>query len=237
MSDTTTPGTTPETRKGRRGRADRLPVWRMGLTGGLVGMLCGVGPTVLALLGIVSAGTAFVWATNLYDNYAWRFRLGGLTALLLLVWLSLRRRNQCSAVGVRRWRWRLLGVARHRRGHLCNVVRDDDLAGYVCMTTEKTNAETVIQFYWRPGCPFCMVLRSRLRRSGLPVQEVNIWQDPRAAARVRSVAGGNETVPTVFVGSHAMVNPGMGQVLAAVRDHTPDLAADATPKAQTPAMA
>jgi len=85
-------------------------VWRMGLTGGLVGILCCVGPTVLALVGVVSAGTAFAWATNLYDNYAWWFRLGGLAVLGGLVWWSLQRRNQCSVAGIRRWRWRLLAV-------------------------------------------------------------------------------------------------------------------------------
>src|SRR5688500_3776666 len=82
----------------------------MGLAGGLVGILCCVGPTVLALVGIVSAGTAFAWATNLYDTYAWWFRLGGLAVLVLLVWLALRRRDQCSIAGLRRWRWRLLAV-------------------------------------------------------------------------------------------------------------------------------
>lgn len=101
---------TPRAPRRRRDRTDRLPVWRMGVAGGLVGILCCVGPTVLALLGIVTAGTAFAWATNLYDNYAWWFRFGGLAVLALLVWLSLRRRNQCSLAGVRRWRWRLLGV-------------------------------------------------------------------------------------------------------------------------------
>lgn len=101
---------TPKTPEGHRGRTERLPVWRIGLTGGVVGILCCVGPTVLALLGIVSAGTAFVWATGLYDDYAWWFRLGGLAVLALLVWLSLRRRDQCSLAGMRRWRWRLLGV-------------------------------------------------------------------------------------------------------------------------------
>lgn len=97
-------------RRRRRPVSDRLPVWRTGLAGGLVGILCCVGPTVLALLGVVSAGTAFVWATDLYDNYAWWFRLGGSAVLVLLVWWSLRRRNQCSIAGLRRWRWRLLGV-------------------------------------------------------------------------------------------------------------------------------
>ena len=81
----------------------------------------------------------------------------------------------------------------------------------------------VIEFYWRPGCPFCMSLRARLDHTGLPVREINIWADPAAAARVRSVANGNETVPTVFVGPAAMVNPSLDEVLTAVRTHAPDL--------------
>ncbi|GAA3732067.1 hypothetical protein [Salinactinospora qingdaonensis] len=97
-----------------RGPSRQLPVLRIGVTGGLVGILCCVGPTVLALLGIVSAGTAFAWATDLYEGYAWWFRIAGLAVLAVLVWWSLRRRGQCSVAGVRRTRWRLaavLGVA------------------------------------------------------------------------------------------------------------------------------
>lgn len=89
---------------------DRLPMWRIGVTSGLVGILCCVGPTTLALLGIVGAGTAFAWATTLYDDYAWWFRLAGLAVLVLLVWWNLRRRNQCSVAGVKRWRVRLVGM-------------------------------------------------------------------------------------------------------------------------------
>ena len=62
MSTTSAARTPPDRRN------DRLPVWRIGLTGGLVGIACCVGPTMLALLGVVSAGTAFVWANDLYDN-------------------------------------------------------------------------------------------------------------------------------------------------------------------------
>lgn len=93
-------------------------------------------------------------------------------------------------------------------------------------TTEPRD-ESVVEFYWRPGCPFCAMLRRDLRRKRLPVREVNIWSDPSAAARVRSVAGGNETVPTVFVGETAMVNPTVGQVLAAVARERPEAAAAA----------
>lgn len=102
--------TRPASPAGSSTRAGSLPIWRMGITGGVVGILCCAGPTVLALLGLVSAGTAFAWATDLYANYAWWFRLGGLAVLALLVWWSLRRRDQCSIAGVRRWRWRLAGV-------------------------------------------------------------------------------------------------------------------------------
>lgn len=80
-----------------------------------------------------------------------------------------------------------------------------------------------VEFYWRPGCPFCMALRPRLRRSGLPVREVNIWEDPEAAARVRAAADGNETVPTVFVGQQALVNPSMSAITDAVRRTAPEL--------------
>lgn len=80
-----------------------------------------------------------------------------------------------------------------------------------------------LEFYWRPGCGFCMMLRAHLERAGLPLHEVNIWEDAGAAARVRAAADGNETVPTVFVGPVSLVNPDIDEVLAAVREHAPQL--------------
>ncbi|MFJ5721092.1 mycoredoxin [Streptomyces sp. NPDC093149] len=74
-----------------------------------------------------------------------------------------------------------------------------------------------IVVYWRPGCPYCMKLRLQLRLTKLQYSEVNIWRDPEAAAFVRSVANGNETVPTVTVAGRPMVNPSRRQVLEAVR--------------------
>ncbi|MEO3784082.1 hypothetical protein ABGB12_12170 [Actinocorallia sp. B10E7] len=95
----------------RRTRSDELPAWRIGIVSGLVGILCCVGPTVLALLGVVSAGTAYAWANDLYGDYAWWFRLGGVAVLVGLGWWALRRRGLCSVGGVRRARWRLLAAA------------------------------------------------------------------------------------------------------------------------------
>jgi len=87
---------------------------------------------------------------------------------------------------------------------------------------------------WRPGCPYCAMLLRGLDRRGLVHDRVNIWENPEAAAWVRTVAGGNETVPTVRVGAGgldggggsdgagaqpdavALVNPSVAAVLDAV---------------------
>jgi mycoredoxin len=94
-------------------------------------------------------------------------------------------------------------------------------------------APALVTVYWRPGCPYCTRLRAGLRRAGLPAREVNIWQDDQARARVRSLAGGNETVPTVVVGERAMVNPSPRSVIAAALCANPALAADTRLRAAT----
>jgi hypothetical protein len=66
--------------------------------------LCCVCITVLlALLGVVSAGCAFLWAADLYDGYRCWFRLAGLTVVVVLAWVALRS-AKCAA-------W-LVGTAR-----------------------------------------------------------------------------------------------------------------------------
>ncbi|MBY4227815.1 hypothetical protein HQO39_12350 [Rhodococcus fascians] len=69
--------------------------------------------------------------------------------------------------------------------------------------TEKS----VPLIYWRPGCIFCLRLRAALVLRGKKAVWTNIRADAAAAARVRSVNDGNETVPTVFVGTGHRTNP------------------------------
>lgn len=88
--------------------------------------------------------------------------------------------------------------------------------------TDET-AASPITVYWRPGCPFCSSLRRGLRRAGVPTREVDIWSEPDARAFVRSVADGNETVPTVAIGAVTLVNPSVRQTLAVVRTELPTL--------------
>ena len=79
-----------------------------------------------------------------------------------------------------------------------------------------------VVFYTRPRCPYSFRLRRALRRCGLPFSEVNIWRDAAAAAMVRSVADGNETVPTIHVGGRWLVNPTADEVCAAAGYRTPN---------------
>ncbi len=81
--------------------------------------------------------------------------------------------------------------------------------------TEGQRSQPIV-FYWRPGCGFCAMLQRSLDSHGISYDALNIWDDPEAAAFVRSVADGNETVPTVVVGGRAMVNPSIQQVLEAM---------------------
>jgi hypothetical protein len=67
------------------------------------------------------------------------------------------------------------------------------------------------------------MLDRRLDRLGVARSKRNIWDDPEAAAVVRSVADGNETVPTVRVGDVALVNPSADEVLAVLAREAPHL--------------
>ena len=78
-------------------------------------------------------------------------------------------------------------------------------------------ADTDIVMYARPGCPFCTMLRADLAAAGLSYRERNIWQDPTAAAAVRAVANGNETVPTINIGDVWMVNPSVEEIQQVLR--------------------
>ena len=65
------------------------------------------------------------------------------------------------------------------------------------MTTEDTEQLPVV--YWRPMCGLCARLLDALQHAGVTVELRDIWEDPEAAAFVRSVNAGAETVPTVVL--------------------------------------
>ncbi|TJY66366.1 hypothetical protein E4J89_16525 [Arthrobacter sp. CAU 1506] len=78
------------------------------------------------------------------------------------------------------------------------------------------NDDGGVVIFWRPGCVYCLRLKASLGRGGRRAQWVNIWRDPDGAAFVREHNDGNETVPTVLVGSEVLTNPEPGIVSRAL---------------------
>lgn len=81
---------------------------------------------------------------------------------------------------------------------------------------EEVTRDDPVVIYWRPGCVYCIRLRGALGRQGKRATWVSIWADPDAAAFVRSVNEGNETVPTVVIDGEPHTNPDPELVRAAL---------------------
>ncbi|WP_145230364.1 glutaredoxin domain-containing protein [Rudaeicoccus suwonensis] len=75
-----------------------------------------------------------------------------------------------------------------------------------------------VTIFWRPGCPYCSSLKGIVGKRGDKAQWRNIWEDPDAAAYVRSVNNGNEVVPTVVIDGTPHTNPNPMLVRAALGD-------------------
>ena len=91
---------------------------------------------------------------------------------------------------------------------------------------ENNNPIDAVDFYWRPGCGFCMMLERGLNKAEIPLAKHNIWDDPAHAEIVRSHANGNETVPTIVIDDVAMVNPSTDEVITVLTAKAPHLVPD-----------
>jgi mycoredoxin len=62
-------------------------------------------------------------------------------------------------------------------------------------------------------CGYCHRLKAQMAEAGVPFTEVDVEQDPEAAALVEQVNGGNRTVPTLlFPDGSAATNPSLREV-------------------------
>ncbi len=111
------------------------------------------------------------------------------------------------------------------QNHCCLPLLKYCMVGSVAGSARSTTvtSQDHIDFFWRPGCGFCMSLERRLKSANVPFKKFNIYENKRDRAFVKSVANGNETVPTVRIGSTSLVNPSLDQVLKAMADEVPHL--------------
>jgi mycoredoxin len=67
--------------------------------------------------------------------------------------------------------------------------------------------------YSTPWCGYCHRLKAQISREGFSFTEIDIEQQPEAAAIVERANNGNQTVPTlVFADGTALTNPSIAQV-------------------------
>ena len=80
------------------------------------------------------------------------------------------------------------------------------------MTPPEPGTITMYSTTW---CGYCRRLKSQLDREGIGYTEVDIEDQPDAAAFVMEVNNGNQTVPTVlFPDGSAATNPSLAEVKA-----------------------
>ena len=78
------------------------------------------------------------------------------------------------------------------------------------MTPPEAGTITMYSTTW---CGYCRRLKTQLDREGIAYTEVNIEDEPDAAAFVMQVNNGNQTVPTVlFPDGSAATNPSIAEV-------------------------
>jgi mycoredoxin len=77
---------------------------------------------------------------------------------------------------------------------------------------EPANELTMYSTTW---CGYCRRLKLQLDEAGIQYTEVNIEHDPKAAAFVEGVNGGNQTVPTLrYPNGRTATNPTFAEVKA-----------------------
>jgi glutaredoxin len=87
---------------------------------------------------------------------------------------------------------------------------------------ESGRPESVV-VYWRAGCGYCDRLFAVLDRAGVRITCHDIWSDDEARHFVQVHNCGDETVPTVVVGSWVGTNPDPAKLLRLVWDRHPHL--------------
>lgn len=98
---------------------------------------------------------------------------------------------------------------------------NDEQTPDAASSTSDDDVELVL--YWRPGCWYCGSMIKALERAGVSHVRRNIWEDPEAAAFVRSAANGNETVPTVSFRDSVWVNPSPKWLISEIGFQAPGL--------------
>ena len=89
--------------------------------------------------------------------------------------------------------------------------------------TDSPQEPNSLIVYGRPGCPGVSPVLRLLESAGAAYQYVDIRQDPAAAARLRELTGGYESVPTVVMpDGRVLVEPGTLKLRKVLQEGAPE---------------
>lgn len=57
-----------------------------------------------------------------------------------------------------------------------------------------------VRLYTTPICPYCVRAKSLLTKKGVTFEEIDIFMDEAARAKMQADSGGARTVPQIFIG-------------------------------------
>ncbi|HEX2758979.1 MAG TPA: glutaredoxin 3 [Rhizomicrobium sp.] len=58
-----------------------------------------------------------------------------------------------------------------------------------------------VRLYTTPICPYCVRAKSLLTKKGVAFEEIDIFMDEAARAKMLADSGGARTVPQIFIGN------------------------------------
>lgn len=89
--------------------------------------------------------------------------------------------------------------------------------------TDSPQEPNSLIVYGRPGCPGVSPVLRLLESADAAYQYVDIRQDPAAAARLRELTGGYESVPTVVMpDGRVLVEPGTLKLRKVLQEGAPE---------------
>ncbi len=57
-----------------------------------------------------------------------------------------------------------------------------------------------VEIYTTPTCPYCSAAKALLRKKGVAFAEIDVSMDPGLRQKMTARAGGQRTVPQIFIG-------------------------------------
>lgn len=97
---------------------------------------------------------------------------------------------------------------------------EDPAEGSTAVDAVTQSAEPMpdVVMYTTTWCPSCRMAKRYFQENEIPYQEIDIEEDPGAAAQVQSWARGYKTVPTFLIGETVVVDWNRGLVERSLRE-------------------